>query len=199
MPMRFFVASVWLAAGTWYVSGQYDFPLDSCACHIHYEVWVQLQLRLSVVLTPEFADRLLEEGSEVQVYIGNQDCRDPRKLGNILEWTLGPANSDCVPGHMSQFILCSQAYLMRGDLDGARRYFDLANYMFPLALPCMDAAIWTITPEAFYDRYRSIIVAAEAKSAVGGERQPLQDAEIRMLAWRPSPMDNSSNDGLPRR
>jgi len=163
--------------------GQYDFPVDSCACHIHYEVWVQLQHQLSQILTPSFPDRLFEDGSAVQRYVLRQECSNPREVKNLLEWTLAPANSDCAPGHLSQFLMCAQADLLHGDVEAARRHFDFANYLFPLAMPCMDPAIWTITPEAFYDRYRAVVAAAEALHGRGGGPPSLED--LRSLAWRP--------------
>lgn len=48
-------------------SAQYDIPVDNCACHIHYEVWIVQQYALSRWLTHEFPDELFKaEGSPVQ-------------------------------------------------------------------------------------------------------------------------------------
>merc|ERR1712113_1101574 len=100
-----------------FTAAQYDFPVDSCACHIHYEYWVQLQYRLTQLLTADFPSQLFQEGSLVRRYVHEQDCRNPHNVDNILEWTIGPANSDCVPGHVSHYITCAQAYLLQGDIN----------------------------------------------------------------------------------
>eukprot|EP00927_Polykrikos_kofoidii_P008731 TRINITY_DN13638_c0_g2_i1.p1 TRINITY_DN13638_c0_g2~~TRINITY_DN13638_c0_g2_i1.p1 ORF type:complete len:224 (+),score=32.34 TRINITY_DN13638_c0_g2_i1:200-871(+) len=172
------------------VNAQYDFPVDSCACHVHYEMWVQLQLQLSRLLTADFPDMLLELGSFAQDSVMQQECKDPTKIKNELEWTLGPASSGCAAGHLSVYVLCAQQYLLRSNLEAARKYFDFANYLFPMAMPCMDPVIWTITPEAFYDRYIAVVRAADARLHGVDEAHspvPLTRDEVWELAWRPSP------------
>merc|ERR1719491_602173 len=88
---------------------QYDFPHDSCACHIHYEMWVTLQHKVSQLLTADFPRLLWEDGSTVQNFVlGRQsECWEPSRIDNILEWTVGPATSDCAPGHLTLYILCA--------------------------------------------------------------------------------------------
>merc|ERR1712107_617892 len=169
---------------TWHiqVKAQYDYPIDSCACHIHYEFWVQLQYQLSQVLNSDFSHKLFQEGSNVQELLSAQECRNPRRIKNLNEWTLVPTSSDCAPGHMSHYILCAQAHLMMGDVEGARLYFDFANYIFPVAMPCMDPVIWTITPDTFYDNYRAVVLAAENLAHHGVSSPSFE--EIKALAWR---------------
>eukprot|EP00929_Paragymnodinium_shiwhaense_P097441 TRINITY_DN59120_c1_g1_i1.p1 TRINITY_DN59120_c1_g1~~TRINITY_DN59120_c1_g1_i1.p1 ORF type:complete len:197 (+),score=12.43 TRINITY_DN59120_c1_g1_i1:157-747(+) len=172
------------------VRGQYDFPHDSCACHIHYEHWVQQQYQLSRLFTSSFAEELFTAGSYAQVYVSSQECRDPHKDKNILEWTLGPATSDCTPGHLTHYILCAQFRLLKRDIPGAREYFAYANYLFPMSLACMDPEIWPITQESFYERYRAINLAASEWSKAPGHAVPSTE-ELQELAWRPleSPPD----------
>merc|ERR1712194_910777 len=179
---RAFMAAVSLALPG-IVRAQYDAPIDSCACHIHYEFWVQLQMKLALTLTSDFPTELTRAGSPTKPYLLEHGCRDPRNVKNRLEWTLGPANSDCVPGHMSHYILCAQLYLSEGDLEAAALHYDYANFYMPLAVPCMDPAIWAFTPEDFYDRYREVTLAAERARAQ--QWPPLGTEEIQRLAWRP--------------
>ncbi|CAE8633048.1 unnamed protein product, partial [Polarella glacialis] len=164
---------------------QYDFPIDNCACHIHYEHWVQLQLQLSTIMDRDFPQRLVEDEVTVRAILRNQACVDVRKVSNVLEWTLAPAStSDCAPGHLSSYILCAQEFLSRGDLEGARLYFDFANYLLPMAIPCMDPVIWTITPEDFYLNHQLLARAAEERAGLGKSSADLQKHEIKALAWR---------------
>merc|ERR1711971_318131 len=100
-----------------------------------------------------------------------------------MEWTLAPAVSDCAPGHMGHYILCAQRHIRQGDLDGALLYYEFANYLLPLAIPCMDKQIWTITPGTFYDRYRALAVAVEIIQAMPAWRP--NSKELMDLAWRP--------------
>jgi len=183
VPHRAFTLLVVLIRRCLLAGAQYDFPVDSCACHIHYEVWVQLQFQMSNLLTASFPDLLFQEGSPVHSYISRQDCSNPRGIKNVLEWTLGPANSDCAPGHMSQHVLCAQASILQGDVEAARRYFEFANYMFPLAMPCMDPEIWTITPATFYNRYRAVVMASEVLRNKADVTMGI--ADLRSLAWKP--------------
>lgn len=166
-----------------HVQGQYDFPIDSCACHIHYEIWVQQQYQISQTLSsPSFPEELFLQGSAVHRYIMRQECSNPLTVSNILEWTLSPANSDCAPGHMSQFVLCAQKSLLQGNVMAARRYFDFANYIFPVASHCMDPAIWTITEMSFYHHYRAMVVFSEMLQKRG---LTASEEDLRSLAWRP--------------
>ncbi|CAK0855981.1 unnamed protein product [Prorocentrum cordatum] len=120
------------------------------------------------------------------------------------EWTLAPAGSDCTPGHMGHYIepvLCSQACLARGDVEGAGLYVKAFGHRrHPVAIPCMDPGIWTLTPEDFYSNYRRVVLAAGAVASspaasaqlpvvasaadeAGGRAAP-SAAELRALAWR---------------
>ncbi|CAE6969546.1 unnamed protein product [Symbiodinium microadriaticum] len=132
------------------VHAQYDFPLDSCACHIFYEHWVQMQLVISRTFTEDFADKAMDETSGIREAITFDSCRDLQKEENSLGWTATTAAAtDCAPGQMSTFIMCSQLALLRGDLEAALLWSDIANYMLPFAASCMDVVQWTISPEDF--------------------------------------------------
>mmetsp|Transcript_6714 Transcript_6714/g.17130 ORF Transcript_6714/g.17130 Transcript_6714/m.17130 type:complete len:183 (+) Transcript_6714:78-626(+) len=157
--------------------GQYDFPIDSCACHIHYEAWVQLQHQLSLLLTEDFPTQLAEEGSLTRAIVNKEECRDPYSIENELEWTLGPATGDCAPGHMSHYVLCAQQYLAAGDVPTARKYMEFANYMLPFATPCMDPEIWTLTPEALRRHHNALVLASEGLAG---------DAGLADLAYQPN-------------
>ena len=123
---RSIVVALYLALAQ-VAEAQYDFPHDSCACHIHYEMWVTLQHKVSEVLTADFPQRLWEDGSEAHYFVVGREseCWEPSRMDNILEWTVGPGSSDCASGHLALYILCAQAFLRRGDLQGARQPFFL--------------------------------------------------------------------------
>merc|ERR1712139_129154 len=106
-------------------------------------------------------------------------------------------NSDCASGHLVLYILCAQAFLKQGDLYAARKYFDVASFLFPMALPCMDPMIWTIDAEAFYERYRAIVAASDALARKGGDQSTLAQEDLMALAWRPAQMRTPM--GLPLR
>mmetsp|Transcript_25452 Transcript_25452/g.59259 ORF Transcript_25452/g.59259 Transcript_25452/m.59259 type:complete len:210 (+) Transcript_25452:131-760(+) len=174
--------------------GQYDFPIDSCSCHIHYEVWQQFQLKVSRIFTSDFPEELFDEGSYAYSIVQAESCPSPWKIKNVLEWTLQLANTDCAVGHVVTYIICAQQALLDADVERARSNFDFANFLFPFAMPCMDAAIWTVTAEAFYDRYRVMVGAVDLQLMDWQQLRlrKLQDrlsdedmAVLKELAWRP--------------
>eukprot|EP00933_Yihiella_yeosuensis_P009555 TRINITY_DN11551_c0_g1_i1.p1 TRINITY_DN11551_c0_g1~~TRINITY_DN11551_c0_g1_i1.p1 ORF type:complete len:205 (-),score=16.74 TRINITY_DN11551_c0_g1_i1:245-859(-) len=171
---------------------QYDFPVDSCACHIHYEHWVQFQFQLSAILN-ELPSLLAMKDSPAHRLLNAQECSNVHDLKNILAWTLAPASgSDCAPGQISIYILCSQLFLTKGDLEGARKYLDMANYLLPLAMPCMDPAIWTLKPEDVYYNHLRMAAVSEERQLSGLTARPLHQKEIEALMWRPKPLDHQA-------
>ena len=43
---------------------------------------------------------------------------------------------------------------------------ELANFILPLAVPCIDAEQWSYTPEEFYDNYRELVLAGSKVALV---------------------------------
>ena len=89
---------------------------DSCACHIHYEWWVQMQWHLNqILIQPDLAAQLFNEaeGSNVREYLKRQNCRKADRITNKVEWSLVPAASDCVPGHMTLYTSVSRKFYFR--------------------------------------------------------------------------------------
>eukprot|EP00971_Amphidinium_carterae_P270804 5373999-Amphidinium_carterae.1 len=186
--------ALWVLLHAWFGSAQYDFPLDPCSCHIHYEVWQQFQLRVSQVFTSDFPEELFVEGSLSQRMVMQESCPNPKKMKNVLEWTLQLASTDCAAGHLVTYIICAQSALLLADVNTARTYFDFANFLLPVAMPCMDPAIWTFTVEAFYDRYRMMVLAVDLQVydweqlLQRGTQNRLSEQDIdilKELAWRP--------------
>ncbi|CAJ1406303.1 unnamed protein product [Effrenium voratum] len=164
-------------------NGQYDWPLDSCACHIFYEHWVRMQLVISQVFTADFADQALASAA-VREALAFDSCRDLRKVENSLAWTVSTAaQTDCAPGQMSSFIMCSQSALLKGDLESARLYSEIANYQLPFAANCMDAAQWTFRPEDVQRNHRTLMRFALQRE-LAGQEGPLTPEEVRGLLWR---------------
>ncbi|CAE7769577.1 unnamed protein product [Symbiodinium pilosum] len=126
----------------------------------------------------------MDEKSGIREAIAFDSCRDLRKEENSLGWSVTTAAAtDCAPGQMSTFIMCSQLALLRGDLEAALLYSDIANYMLPFAASCMDVVQWTIRPEDVSENHRVLVLAA-AEREENGMSGPLRPEEIHSLLWR---------------
>ncbi|CAL1146743.1 unnamed protein product [Cladocopium goreaui] len=171
----------WLLTLPISVFGQYDFPVDSCACHIFYEHWVQMQLVISKVLTPDFPEKALDETSGVREALAFDSCQDLRKVKNSLAWTVSTAaQTDCSPGQMSTFIMCSQLALLKNDFELALMYSEIANYQLPFASNCMDPGQWTLRPEDVLHNHRKML-----RFSLEVPDRDLTPDQVKHLLWQP--------------
>eukprot|EP00435_Cladocopium_sp_Y103_P020653 s308_g5.t1 len=181
----------WLLTLPICVFGQYDFPVDSCACHIFYEHWVQMQLVISKVLTPDFPDKILDERSGVREQLAFDSCQDLRKVKNSLAWTVSTAaQTDCSPGQMSTFIMCSQLALLKNDFELALMYSEIANYQLPFASNCMDPGQWTIRPEDVLHNHRKML-----HFSLEFPTGDLTRDQVKHLLWQPVTGDDAAEKG----
>ena len=80
---------------------------------------------------------------------------------NHVEWKLPPALSDCVPGHITLYLFCAQHYWLREDLRAAHTYLELATFLVPFLVGCLDPTLWFFTVEDVHRNYKAFSEALE--------------------------------------
>ena len=159
---------------------------SSCACHIHYELWVRTQFDMHQILRPDLPELFATQDEQDPNFVkvrdlirknGNECKRDTEQLmfnkDSKKRWVDSAYSSDCGPGHVSVLLSCMFKALLLPDgaehrepgkfganiqITDAVRWFQLANYQLPLIYSCLDRAIWGFDAEELMDNYRRFMI-----------------------------------------